>query len=442
MELYHGNQYMASLGKAQREVMPLPWLTALALLLSDLLALGLSWTLALALRAYTGGEIDPELYLHLLPALSVFPLLYLAFGLYPALGLHPALELRQLSLTTSLGSLLLATWTFLSKTGPLYSRFSFLAAFLLTLFLVPLFRAFLRHLLSSKPWWGGGVVVEGSGKEIDLFLEKAKNLGLKPAPLGPWTYAVVVEKVNPTLPPFPRVFVLKPSFDRGVLWAEVRDLGGVGILEIQQNLLLPRNLRLKRALDLVGGVLLLIPFLLLLPVVAFLIYREDKGPIFYRHERVGQGGKRFSLLKFRTMRQDGERILKELLAKNPRSRAEWEETQKLKDDPRVLRIGRFLRRFSLDELPQAVNILKGEMSLVSPRPVTEEELKRYGKEAELYLKVKPGLTGLWQVSGRNHLSYGKRVELDRYYVQNWSAWLDLYILARTVWAVLRKDGAW
>ncbi|MBW6395364.1 sugar transferase [Thermus sp. SYSU G05001] len=433
---------MASLRKARREVVPLPWLTALVHLLSDILALGLSWIPALALRASTGGEIDPELYLRLLPALSVFPILYSAFGLYPALGLHPALELRQLSLATSLGSLLLATGAFLSKTGPLYSRFSFLVASLLTLVLVPLLRALVRHHLSSKPWWGGGVVVEGSGEDLELFLEKAKSLGLRPAPLGPWTYAVVVEKLDSALPAFPRVFVLKPTFDQGVLWAQVRDLGGVGVLEIRQNLLLPRNLKLKRALDLIGGVMLLFPFLLVLPLVAFLLYLEDKGSIFYRHERVGQGGKRFFLLKFRTMRQDGERLLSELLVKDPAARAEWETTQKLKDDPRILRIGRFLRRFSLDELPQALNILRGEMSLVGPRPVTEEELKRYGKEAELYLKVRPGLTGLWQVSGRNHLPYEKRVELDRYYVQNWSVWLDLYILARTVWSVVRRDGAW
>jgi len=222
----------------------------------------------------------------------------------------------------------------------------------------------------------------------------------------------------------------------------VRDLGGVGALEVRQNLLLPGNLLLKRALDLVGGVLLLVPFLLLYPVVALLLWREDPGPVLYRHLRVGQGGRRFFALKFRTMRQDGEEVLRRYLEANPEAQAEWVRDRKLREDPRVLRVGRWLRRLSLDELPQALNVLRGEMSLVGPRPVTEEELERYGEALELYLRVKPGLTGLWQVSGRNGVSYERRVALDRYYVQNWSVWLDLYLLARTAWAVGRREGAW
>lgn len=216
----------------------------------------------------------------------------------------------------------------------------------------------------------------------------------------------------------------------------------MAVLEVRQNLLLPHNLKLKRALDLIGGGLLMIPFLLLLPPIALFIWWEDRGGPFYRHLRVGQGGRRFYVLKFRSMHQDGDRRLREHLAKDPRAREEWERTQKLRDDPRLLRVGRLLRRLSLDELPQAWNILRGEMSLVGPRPITEGELSRYGEWAELYLKVKPGLTGLWQVSGRNGLPYGKRIELDRYYVQNWSIWMDLYLLARTFWAVLRREGAW
>jgi len=222
----------------------------------------------------------------------------------------------------------------------------------------------------------------------------------------------------------------------------VRDLGGVGALEVRQNLLLPGNLLLKRALDLVGGVLLLVPFLLLYPVVALLLWREDPGPVLYRHLRVGQGGRRFFALKFRTMRQDGEEVLRRYLEANPEAQAEWVRDRKLREDPRVLRAGRWLRRLSLDELPQALNVLKGEMSLVGPRPVTEEELGRYGESLELYLRVKPGLTGLWQVSGRNGVPYERRVALDRYYVQNWSVWLDVYLLVRTLWAVGRREGAW
>lgn len=143
------------------------------------------------------------------------------------------------------------------------------------------------------------------------------------------------------------------------------------------------------------------------------------------------------------MYPDAEKRLTEYLAQNPEARSEWERYCKLKNDPRVLPgIGRFLRRTSLDELPQLWNVLKGEMSLVGPRPVTQEELPKYGESLDLYLRVRPGLTGLWQVSGRNEVPYERRVALDRYYVQNWSVWLDLYILGRTVLAVLGRRGAW
>lgn len=427
---------------------PLPGLTASLLLLADLFSLLLAWGLALSFRAATGGTIDPLLYLRLLPALLLFPALFSAFGLYPALGLHPAAELKRLSTATALGFLLLAAGAFLSKSGPLYSRLSFLLAFALALFLLPLGRALLRHLFAKRPWWGGGVVVAGEGKEaLKRLLQEAPLLGLKPVPFPEGAYALLVagslpgEEAFALLNRFHRVLVV-PGGDHGLLWAEVRDLGGLGALEVRQNLLLPGNLLLKRALDLLGGAVLLLPCLLLYPLVALLLWLEDPGPVLYRHLRVGQGGRQFYTLKFRTMRKDGEEVLRRYLEENPEARAEWERERKLKEDPRVLRVGRWLRRFSLDELPQAANVLKGEMSLVGPRPVTEEELKRYGEALELYLKVKPGLTGLWQVSGRNGLPYEKRVALDRYYVQNWSVWLDLYLLARTAWAVFRKEGAW
>ncbi|WP_276605488.1 sugar transferase [Thermus caldilimi] len=295
---------------------------------------------------------------------------------------------------------------------------------------------------------GGGVVVAGEGKEaLARLLQEAPLLGLKPVSRPEGAYALLVagslsgEEALALLHRFPRVLVV-PSGPHGLLWAEVRDLGGVGALEVRQNLLLPGNLLLKRALDLVGGVVLLVPFLLLYPVVALLLRLEDPGPVLYRHLRVGQGGRRFFALKFRTMRQDGEEVLRRHLEANPEAQAEWMRERKLREDPRVLRVGRWLRRLSLDELPQALNVLRGEMSLVGPRPVTEEELERYGEALELYLRVRPGLTGLWQVSGRNGVPYERRVALDRYYVQNWSVWLDLYLLARTAWAVCRKEGAW
>ncbi|WP_243095381.1 sugar transferase [Thermus thalpophilus] len=439
---------MATLREDRVAAYPRPGLTAFLLLLSDLFALLLAWALALAFRGATGGTIDPLLYLRLLPALVVFPLLYGGFGLYPALGLHPALELKRLSTATALGFLLLAAGAFLSKSGPLYSRASFLLAFLLALLLVPLGRALLRHLFARRPWWGGGVVLAGEGKEgVRRLLLEAPVLGLKPVSSPQGAYALVVtgslpeEEALALSERFPRILVL-PPLDHGLLFAEVRDLGGVGALEVRQNLLLPGNLRLKRLLDLLVGGALFLAFLLLLPPTALAILLEDGPPVFFRHERVGKGGRRFFALKFRTMRKDAEEVLKRHLEESPEAKALWERERKLKDDPRVTRVGRWLRRLSLDELPQAVNVLKGEMSLVGPRPVTEEELARYKDALPLYLKVRPGLTGLWQVSGRNHLPYERRVALDRYYVQNWSVWLDLYLLARTVCVTITGKGAW
>lgn len=142
------------------------------------------------------------------------------------------------------------------------------------------------------------------------------------------------------------------------------------------------------------------------------------------------------------MVKDADEVLKEYLEKHPELREEWERDQKLRSDPRVTRIGRILRQTSLDELPQLWNVLRGEMSLVGPRPIVQDEVIKYGEKFALYIKVKPGMTGLWQVSGRNDTTYQERVNLDTYYIRNWSLWLDLYILARTAWVVLTRKGAY
>lgn len=197
----------------------------------------------------------------------------------------------------------------------------------------------------------------------------------------------------------------------------------------------------KRALDIIGagvGLVLLAPFFL---IVALLV-RADGGPAFFAHQRVGRGGKLFGCLKFRSMVIDSQARLEALLANDPAARAEWEATRKLKNDPRITRIGHFLRSTSLDELPQLINVLRGEMSLVGPRPVQEAEIDRYyGASAAHYMAVRPGITGLWQVSGRSETSYESRVALDVSYVSRPSLLADLSILLRTPVAVLSRRGA-
>ncbi len=197
----------------------------------------------------------------------------------------------------------------------------------------------------------------------------------------------------------------------------------------------------KRVLDVVGAVVLGVVFSPLILVIVFLM-RKGSGSVIYRHRRVGRGGQMFSCLKFRTMIPNADQVLRELLESDPVLRAEWVCDHKLRNDPRVTRLGRFLRRTSLDELPQLLNVLRGEMSLVGPRPVVREELLRYGRNVNTYLAAKPGITGLWQVTGRNDTDYRRRVVLDTYYVRNQNLLLDLYILVKTTGVVLGGSGAY
>lgn len=214
--------------------------------------------------------------------------------------------------------------------------------------------------------------------------------------------------------------VLMLTCDRGLTWPVMRTL--------------------KLVLDQIGAALLLFLFAPLFIVLASLV-RRDGGPAFYRHTRIGAGGKHFVCIKFRTMVTNADAVLRECLARDPAAAQEWRETQKLRSDPRITPIGRFLRQTSFDELPQLINVLRGEMSLVGPRPIVEAEIVRYGEHIGEYYSTRPGITGLWQVSGRSNVSYDQRVQLDRWYARNWTLWHDVAILVKTIPAVLRRDGA-
>lgn len=176
-------------------------------------------------------------------------------------------------------------------------------------------------------------------------------------------------------------------------------------------------------------------------VVALLILVTDGGPVVFSHTRVGFNGKRFACYKFRTMIANSERVLADYLASNPEAAKEWKQNWKFKKDPRITFLGHILRKSSLDELPQLINVLRGEMSCVGPRPVVPDELQRYGSCAIDYLKTRPGLTGLWQVTGRDAMDYPSRVSIDSRYVREWSLWADVGILVRTVSAVMKFDQA-
>ena len=198
---------------------------------------------------------------------------------------------------------------------------------------------------------------------------------------------------------------------------------------------------LKRILDIAGAFAIGLAFSPLLLVIAVRMGLEE-GPILFRHRRIGQGGRVFECLKFRTMVPNAEQILHDLLDKDSDARAEWLRDHKLRNDPRVTRLGRFLRRTSLDELPQLWNVLRGEMTLVGPRPIVKEEMLRYGRHLQTYLAAKPGITGLWQVTGRTDTDYRRRVAMDTYYVKKQGLLIDLQILLKTVKVVLWGRGAY
>ncbi len=215
------------------------------------------------------------------------------------------------------------------------------------------------------------------------------------------------------------------------------------LMELNNNLKSTFNQILKRTFDIVVSILLLPILLPVIAIIGILIKLDSKGSIFYGHIRVGQNGKPIKVYKFRSMYIDSKERLEKLLDSNEEIRKEWETYFKLKNDPRVTKVGKWLRRTSLDELPQIFNVLKGEMSLVGPRPVVKEEIDKYYKEfKEYYYLVKPGITGLWQVSGRSDTDYNFRVKLDTWYVLNWSLWLDIVVLLKTIKVVLKREGAY
>lgn len=205
---------------------------------------------------------------------------------------------------------------------------------------------------------------------------------------------------------------------------------------------LERKNRAARILD-ISLILLAAPYIVLaFLVIAILVKLDSPGPVFYSQARIGRFGRKLKVYKFRTMVQNADQILQNYLDDSPGLKAQWLATHKLKKDPRVTRLGAMLRKLSLDELPQLWNILIGDMSLIGPRPIVDAEVEKYGTSFDLYVQVRPGLTGLWQVSGRNDTTYERRVELDEYYICNRSLKLDLQILWKTVFVVLSQEGAY
>jgi lipopolysaccharide/colanic/teichoic acid biosynthesis glycosyltransferase len=293
--------------------------------------------------------------------------------------------------------------------------------------------------------WGRFSEVEGvpvvGGLELAPLLAQRLKIRSAVVAMPEMESAQMVTMLERVGGSFESVLVIPDLFNIAHFGAPARSLGGVLGIEVRRQLLLRGPRAAKRTIDLV---LTTIGGLFVLPLLAFLallIKFDSKGSVFYRQKRLGQHGVRFAALKFRTMYGDGEKRLQELLEKDAARRAEYDEFHKLNDDPRVTRIGRFLRKYSLDELPQIWNVLVGEMSLVGPRPYLEREIPDMGQQEGIILRVRPGITGIWQVNERNATGFDVRVQTDVEYVRNWSPWLDIYVLARTFLVVIEGTGS-
>ncbi|HDH01823.1 MAG TPA: undecaprenyl-phosphate galactose phosphotransferase WbaP [Nitrospirae bacterium] len=394
-------------------------------------------------------------------------------------------EAKLLSKCTLFASLTIFTILFIGKQGAAFSRILLLTMSLLSFLLFPLIRTSIKRLLYSFGLMKRKVLILGTGEAGRLALAALRNepnLGYDVAgfideePNGRRDIDGV--KIHRYIDKIDRyikrgvihdIVIAKPELDKQRLVRIINaiqhkventlyipDISGIAVLgtelrhffneqtiviEIKNNLARPFNYIAKRLFDYTAGFILFLLLIIPVVIISILIRITSKGPAIFMQQRIGRGGRPFMCYKFRTMYLDAEERLNGILETDSKARAEWEEYWKLRNDPRVTGLGDFLRKTSLDELPQIFNVLKGEMSLVGPRPYLPRERDFLKEFAEVILSVPPGITGLWQVSGRSNTSYKYRVSLDSWYVRNWNLWLDIVILIKTTRVVLKKEGA-
>jgi hypothetical protein len=422
-------------------------------------------------------------FLHYWIYLPAFAAVFFAARLYPGIMLQPAEEVRKFSLT----SFFCFTGIALSIAVETDDRDALSVALLLAIpfatLLLPLLREGVRTACCSFSWWGVPVVIYTSNENkyniADRLLKKP-SLSYRPAviinidateyedykgiPVFPYsqeiedcihtcniTTAIAMElpEGNTVNTPLDAIlsgyrYLIAIPYYQNIKFVSlsVRNFGDIFGFSASNRLTRPFNLFIKRCIDL-GILFLSSPVILpLVVLIAILVKCTSKGKIFYGHKRIGKNGKEITAWKFRSMVMDADKRLKELLENNPDMKREWDEHQKLEHDPRITSIGKFLRKTSLDELPQLFNILLGEMSFVGPRPVTEPEREKYGDTFKYIFSVTPGLSGMWQISGRSSTGYDDRIFLDTFYIQNWSIWLDIWIILQTFIVVVTGKGAY
>jgi Undecaprenyl-phosphate galactose phosphotransferase WbaP len=473
-----------------------------SLKIAALLALDISAFYCSLLAAFYSRTLLDIVYPRLIPmqlSLAYFlrlwwlPTIYIAFIAYERLYIRKLPfwdETRELLKAASAATLAVLAIITLGKMAEV-SRLTVAFLWLFCLFFFPLLRHLGKNILFAVGLWCDKVIIIGAGQaaietakginaDIHLgyrvigFLDDDENIG-KQITIDGTPYKIFGKVrhyrkfvkhlgISTVIIAIPSLSVEKLSALTNEVQKHVKsvlvvpEIKGVALtntelyhlfvqqlflLKINNNLKAPFNRLLKKTFDLIAS-LLLLPFVLpLIGILGLLIKLDSPGPVLYSHQRIGRRGKPFSVYKFRSMYQDSGEQLDKILESDSSTKLEWDTCFKLKNDPRITRMGNFLRRTSLDELPQIFNVLKGEMSLVGPRPVLQDEIIQYYKECvDYYHMVRPGITGLWQVSGRNNVGYDVRVRLDAWYVLNWSLWLDIVILFRTIRVVLNKEGAY
>lgn len=469
--------------------------TFFILMISDILIVLLSFSLAFFMRS----EILTQLFvkfkeIELAPFSNFLQYFYMA-SIWTIIFAYEKLytkrfsfweEVKVLLKSATIASSVIMIIFFISRRQIGFSRTIVVLAWLLSLILFPLCRYAIKTLLINSNLWKKKLLILGiqqTSLQVLKNIKANKTMGYEvigfldddPEKIGKTYMGVEVlgpisqfEEIANTYK-FKDIMIATPHLPRKKLeillskcarisdsmWliprsgdfitegVEIEIIGDVLSLYFKKNLAKPWNIAIKDIYETILTILFVIVFLPVFLVIAITIKLDSKGPVFYIQERIGQGKSIFKLFKFRSMYLDNEERLTEYLKENPQARGEWDKYKKLKNhDPRVTPVGKFLRRYSLDELPQLFNVLQGKMSLAGPRPYLAKELEGKDTFKNVIALVKPGITGLWQISGRSELPFAKRISLDEYYIRNWSVWLDVTILLKSLKVWLSQKGAY
>lgn len=465
--------------------------SGLALFFSDTFSLIISIGFGfLIVNIFDTSDINFRSFLNysiFVPFILVF---FACLGLYPGIMSSSVEDIRKFAIGIFCSFLMIIVSVFFVDKNSIFATdfiiqdsssvaiiISLIIAIPTAIVLLPCFREVIKHLFSRFKWWGVPSVLFVSDESAYFIVDRL----IKNKYLGYHTAVIINSNITesqfykgiPIFSPSNEIFaILKNhnvkqaiitdyqgdveqimnSFRYTITISkrqnsftttqQIKDLAGIICFSSTHNLTFKEILFTKRLLDLFI-LLFCSPFILIVMLIlAILTKITSKGPVFYGHKRIGKNGKEIKCWKFRSMCINSQEILEEILRTDEKRREEWEKDRKFVDDPRVTKFGKFLRKTSLDELPQVFNILKGDMSLVGPRPVTEPELVKYGEYKDYVLSVSPGLSGMWQISGRSDTGYEERITFDKYYIQNWSIWLDIWILIKTVWIVIIGKGAY